>query len=117
MLFSDGWLPKESYYGIRYILELDQEMPGAYMARSREGDSDHQSWKRTLHHLSHDVKPLLKKSIIKDTLGGEGQCNTGDKVFINRPLVLSVFICSPPCSTTLRVLLGRGATVAAMQLE
>lgn len=90
-LFSNGWLPKEAHYGIRYVPELDKEMLGDYMVRSREGDRDHQSWKRTLNQLSHNMKPLLKKLIIKDMLGGEGQCNKGTKCSL-------IFICYSQCS-------------------
>lgn len=43
------------------------------MARIREGDENHPSLKRTLNQLSYNVKPLLKKLIIKDMLQGEGQ--------------------------------------------
>lgn len=65
--------------------------------------------KGNLDHISHNMKPLLNKLIIKDTLGGEGQFKQREEVFINHHLLLSVFTCSVPCSTTLRVLLGTSA--------
>lgn len=90
-LFSDGWLPKEAHYGIRYVVELDQEMVGDCTARSREGDGDNQSWKRNVDQLSHNVKPLQKKLIIKDMQGGGGRCNRQTRCSL-------IIICYSQCS-------------------
>lgn len=70
LLFSDCWLPKEAYF---MGSDMYQTRPRNYLARIREGDENHPSLKRTLNQLSYNVKPLLKKLIIKDMLQGEGQ--------------------------------------------
>lgn len=90
-MFPDGWLPEEAHYGIRYVPELDQEMLGITWPEAGKGMGTIDHGKRTLDQLSHNMKPLLKKLIIKDMLGGEGQCSGGTRCSL-------IIICYSSCS-------------------